>query len=150
VPHPDLTVGHDALDAQHDAMLSCMAEVERMVGEANLTGATASLRALWETTVAHFAFEEDLMVEHAYPDREAHRMAHNLFLQDLDRLRRELGQAGLSDEVANRAGSLQGWMAFHIRANDAPLALFVVRRIAARVVAGAHGQPTPRPKRSGS
>jgi hemerythrin-like metal-binding protein len=131
-------------------MLSCMAEAERTAGQADLPGASASLRALWETTVAHFAFEEELMAEHAYPDREAHRTAHNLFLQDLDRLRRDLDRAGLSDEVANRAGSLSGWMAFHIRANDAPLALFVLRRIAARVVAGAHGEPLPRPKRSDS
>jgi len=131
-------------------MLSRMAEVQRMVEEANPAGAAAALSALWEITVAHFAFEEELMLEHAYPDREAHRMAHNLFLQDLEFLRRELGHGGLSEEVADRAGRLSGWMTFHIQANDAPLALHVVRRIAARVVAGAHGEPPPRPKRSGS
>jgi hemerythrin len=150
VPQPDLTLGHAPLDEQHDVMLSRMAEAERSAQEADPAGAATALDALWEITVAHFAFEEELMAEHAYPDRDAHRMAHHLFLQDLERLRRDLGQVGLTEDVVERAGSLSGWLTFHIRANDAPLALFVVRRIAARVVAGAQGTPTPRPKRSGS
>jgi hemerythrin len=151
VPEPDLTIGHDALDAQHDAMLARMAEVQRRVEEGDPGGASAALTALWELTVAHFAFEEELMIEHAYPDRDAHRMGHNLFLHDLDLLRRELGQKGLSEDVAQRAGySLSDWLSFHIRANDAPLALHVVRQIAARVVAGAQGESLPRPKRSSS
>ncbi len=145
----DLGVGNEAIDSQHQAMLACMAQLGRCVDGRDPAGSATALDALWEATVANFAFEEDLMAEHAYPEREAHRAAHHLFLQDLQALMRDLREKGLEERIAAWAlQRLPDWLTFHIQTNDAPLALFAVRRLAARVVAEAHGQRSERPKRS--
>ena len=133
---PALAVGHDTIDAQHRAMLSHMDQLSQNAAAGDVLGTAVALNGLWEETIAHFAFEEDLMLEHAFPEREAHRMAHHFFLSDLQALM-------LSQNLVD-------WFTFHIGTNDAPLALFVVRRTAARIVASARGAVSAGPRRSDS
>lgn len=147
---PALAVGHDTIDAQHRAMLSHMDQLSQNAAAGDVLGTAVALNGLWEETIAHFAFEEDLMLEHAFPEREAHRMAHHFFLSDLQALMLSLHQVGLSEEVTTWAQNLVDWFTFHIGTNDAPLALFVVRRTAARIVASARGAVSAGPRRSDS
>ncbi len=144
-----LAVGHGTIDAQHRAMLSHMDQLARCAAAGDVLGTAVALNDLWDETIAHFAFEEDLMLEHAFPEREAHRMAHHFFLADLQALMLSLRQVGLSEEVATWARQdVADWFTFHIGANDATLALFVVRKTAARIVASARGEVPAEPRRS--
>ena len=145
----DLRIGHGMLDAHHEGMLARIAELARNVDAADAAGAAGTLAAFWEETVSHFATEDAMMEEHAYPERAAHRSSHHLFLEDLKALMRDVSEHGVSPEVAEWAQQrLPGWVKFHIQANDAPLAQFVLRRTAARILAAARGEQPPKPKRS--
>ena len=146
-----LAVGHDTMDAQHRAILSHMDQLSQCAAAGDALGTAVALNGLWEETIAHFAFEEDLMLEHAFPEQKAHRMAHHFFLADLQALMLSLRQVGLSEEVTTWARQdVADWFTFHIGTNDAPLALFVVRRTAARIVASARGEIPAGPRRSDS
>lgn len=145
----EISIGHGTLDAQHEAMLGRIAELGRRIEAEDAAGAASSLAALWDETVAHFATEDALMEEHGYPERSAHRGAHHLFLQDLKELIQEVSDHGVSPEAAAWAlQRLPDWVKFHIETNDAPLAHFVVRRTAARIVAAARGGPPQKPRRT--
>lgn len=146
----ELDVGHGILDAQHDRMLARIAELGRCVEAEDAAACASSLAALWDETVAHFAGEDAMMEEHAYPERTAHRSAHHLFLEDLKALLREVNEQGITPDVASWAlHRMPEWVKFHIQANDAPLAQFVARRTAARIVAVARGEePQTPPRRS--
>ena len=142
-PHAELTI-HAELDAQHDAMLQALAALHRAVGAGDLEGTKARLASFWETTVAHFAHEEALMEENAYPERNPHRTAHHLFLEDLRELLRAAEAEGLTEKVATWAlHRVPEWVAFHLETNDEPLARYLARKTAARIVAGARGEPPP-------
>src|SRR5512146_651504 len=145
----DLSVGHPQIDAQHHAMLHLVAEVHRAVGAEDVGAARNALVALWNETVAHFATEDVLMEEYAYPERNPHRTAHHLFLEDLKELLRVLDQDGLTEEVATWAlHRVPEWISFHVETNDAPLARYIARKMAARVVeGGAEGSSPNKPSR---
>lgn len=145
----DLRIGHGILDAHHEAMLARISELRQSVEAKDAGGAVAALAALWDETVIHFATEDSLMEEHLYPERSAHRRAHHLFVEDLKALIREAKEHGVSSEVAEWAlERLPGWVKFHIQANDAPLAQFVVRKTAARIIAAVGGAQPQKPGRS--
>jgi hemerythrin len=141
-----LETGHATIDAQHRSMLVTADSLRKRVDAGDPAGAAIALAALWDETVAHFATEESLMEEHAYPERTAHRSAHTLFVQDLKSLGEELRGHGLTADVAARARQrVPDWIRFHIETNDLPFGRFLARRLAARLVAGARGEvPPPR------
>src|SRR5512141_2319060 len=111
----DLTVGHPEIDAQHRAMLGLIEEVHRSLGARDRAATRQALASLWDETVGHFATEEALMEENAYPERNAHRMAHHLFLEDLKELLRDLDANGLTAEVESWAVQrVPERIAFHV------------------------------------
>jgi hemerythrin len=74
----------------------------------------------------HFAAEEAIQKEHAYPDYNQHKAMHTAFLKDVDKLKRELASEGatlsLSFEV-NR--TVVDWLVSHIMRVDKALAEFM-------------------------
>lgn len=140
----ELGVGHEQIDAQHRAIVRQLMEASERAEAEDRAGVEAALLRLWDETVGHFATEEALMEAHGYPERAAHRSSHHLFLEDLKGLLTAIREHGLDEDV--KAWATQRapeWIAFHIQANDAPLARFLARRTAARLVAGARGEPGP-------
>ena len=137
----EVTVGQPTMDAQHRAIWKQLVEVHRNVGAEDREGTRLALRALWDEVVAHFATEEAFMEDAAYPERNAHRTAHLLFLEDLKELGRELDHDGLSQEVVSWAlQRIPEWIAFHVETNDVPLARYLARRAAARMLKNATGE----------
>jgi hemerythrin len=125
---PELILNHDLLDAQH-------VEVFRRLGEAGLAlrgdraGLEAALSAFVDALIEHLATEERLMDETLYPERARHQSAHELFLADVSRVRREMARAGATPEVdAWILHRLPEWLRFHIRVNDAPFGEYLARR----------------------
>ncbi len=82
----ELELGHEAIDGHHRKMVEAANNVYRQ-----FTGGThdARLDALLELrnlTAAHFAHEERLMTEHAYPNVLAHTENHCGLMAELERL----------------------------------------------------------------
>ena len=143
----DARVGHPEIDPQHQAMLSYLAELGSRAEGGDAGGTAVVLNGLWGETVSHFALEEDLMGSSSYPERHAHRTAHQLFLQDVQGLKRLLEQRGPDEEFATRLKRIAEWFAYHVETNDRPLAHFLSRRTAARA-AGAVDLPGGGSRRS--
>ena len=119
---PELFVGWDEIDAQHKEILVRLADLHDRVEHGDEFGARAALDTLADTMVLHFATEQDLMDRSSYPDRAAHKGAHDLFLQDLHALSTELSEVGLTELVHDWVrGRMTEWLTFHIRTNDLPL-----------------------------
>ncbi len=125
---PDLSVGWEEIDAQHREILVRVSDLHARVDEGDEFGAQAALDALADTVVLHFATEQDLMDRSSYPERAAHRRAHDLFLQNLHELAAVLDEVGLTEDVLDWARSrMTEWLTFHIQTNDLPLGLHLRR-----------------------
>jgi hemerythrin-like metal-binding protein len=138
-------VGHPEIDAQHEAIAQLVEDLRDAVERADLGGAQAEVEALWSASVSHFATEEALMEEHCYPERNPHRTAHHLFLEDLKALVQAIADRGLTEEVAGWAvRRVPEWIAFHVETNDVPLARYLARRAAPGAAAASPGSDVPR------
>jgi hemerythrin len=135
-------LGLPELDAPHADLLKRAADLAAAASARQDCRAATILDGLLEATALHFAFEEEWMERTSYPERGAHRAAHDLFLQDLHASSREIARAGVSPRIATWASArLRQWLRFHMEVNDGPLARFL--QGAARPPAG-----LPRHKRS--
>ena len=125
---PELRVGWGEIDAQHEEIMVRVADLHDRVEQGDEFGAQAALSALSDTVVLHFATEQDLMERSSYPERSAHKGAHDLFLQDLQALSAELDEVGLTEEVKDWVRTrMTEWITFHIRTNDLPLGRHLAR-----------------------
>jgi hemerythrin len=125
----ELSAGFGELDAQHRELIRLLGEVDARIEAVDERGAAAALGSLASAVVRHFAAEEAMMERWQYPDRQAHKRSHDLFLQDVLALEREEAEVGLTQEVVDWARSrLPEWISFHMLTNDAPLGRFLAAR----------------------
>jgi hemerythrin len=118
---PELAVGFDEIDAQHRGILDAMEAAREAAAARDFAAVRASVAALGDVLLAHFASEEGFMAESLYPDRARHKAAHDLFMQDFAQLGREL-EGGLTDlAVQWIVTRVPEWVKFHIRVNDSAL-----------------------------
>ncbi len=138
---PDLTVNNEELDRQHVEMFRHLAEAAAALDRGVLPALDAAVAQFADALIEHLAAEEAVMDETLYPERAAHKAAHELFMADFIQFRDDLRNRGLAGDAADWVRKrIPEWLSFHIKVNDAPLAAFLARR--------APG-PTPiRPRRS--
>lgn len=121
-----LSVGVDAIDAQHRVLVGLVNEmheaIQRHAGDQVVGGV---LNRLGEYTRIHFATEESLMRMQGYPDLEAHKQEHVELLERLNDLRERFdsGNAELSVELMDL---LRFWLTRHMMESDQRYARFFV------------------------
>jgi hemerythrin len=114
-----LEVGFPEMDDAHQALYRDIAAIDAAAARGDQAGAQAALDGLFERSGDHFAAEERLMTESAYAALAEHRGAHAAFLEDLHKLRKELGARGLSPLFRLWFGSrIAGWLRYHITTAD--------------------------------
>lgn len=116
-------VGHHTMDRTHrefadhvNALLS--------VGDAGVADALAALLAHLE---AHFAFEEDLMAQHAFPARGCHADEHAKVLASVHQTLTDVraGDLAIGRELGQ---ALVDWFGGHADYMDSALATWVVKK----------------------
>lgn len=128
------------LDAPHADLLQRAADLATAAVARRDREVASILDGLLEATSIHFALEEELMERTGYPERGAHRAAHDLFLQDLHLSAQEIARAGVSPRVLEWATvRLQQWLRFHMETNDRPLTLHLRRVAHAPLARPTHG-----------
>lgn len=126
---PELSVGFEEIDAQHRLVLRCVDALVATAQGGSAAAARDALTVLGDELLGHFASEEALMAEAAYPDRGKHKAAHDLFMQDFAQLSAELQALGLAPPVQNWIEKrVPEWIRFHILVNDVPLGRFLATR----------------------
>jgi len=85
------------------------------------------MKALIEYVRSHFSFEEDLMHEHAYPDRGEHQAQHLQLADVLSSYDLQL-KANPQIDLRQLVISLHAWLVQHIHSSDRKLGKFLKKR----------------------
>ncbi|AJE04362.1 bacteriohemerythrin [Geobacter pickeringii] len=81
------------------------------------------LKQLIAYTQTHFAAEERLMAQHAYPDYEAHKKEHNALVMQVLDLQKQF-QEGKAVLTQNVMTFLRDWLSKHIQGDDRKYGVF--------------------------
>lgn len=129
---PDLLVGVPHIDEQHRRFF----QEANKLAEAMWEGKgremiKGTLDFLTDYAAIHFRDEENLMVQHAYPDYPAQKAAHEVFTKQMKTFQDRL-QAGEnpSNVAADLLGGACEWFRNHIRVMDKPMGTFMQSRLA--------------------
>lgn len=127
--HQILKTGYAPIDEEHAALLTRLEDVLAATNGGKLIDLGASLACLVEEVGRHFRHEEELMAVHGFAQARRHKEAHDLFLLDAGRHLTEFREAGLTDGLRRWVvGRMLEWFRFHVSANDAGLAQFLLTR----------------------
>ena len=77
----------------------------------------------------HFAGEEVLMEKYDFPSYEMHKMAHDMFLMDLQYSTKLWKEHGDLKKIVNFVRKTPEWIVMHVNSVDAPTADYLVRKI---------------------
>jgi hemerythrin len=128
---PDLAVGIDEIDAQHQELFR---RAERFIGglsEPTRQDVGILLSYLRLYCVTHFGAEESWMRQVGYVGYDEHKAQHDAFIEHILELSREherRGSPGL--EPMKVSGWLQRWLEDHVQGIDRKFASFVLARSA--------------------
>lgn len=114
------SVGHDELEGQHKRLLElCRRAIECLKfedGRYRLAEARTILAELVDYVRLHFRAEEQMMLEHAYPDYAAHKETHGLYEMRLESLLMEAEDGILN--IGEFVHYLSDWWYDHILVMD--------------------------------
>lgn len=115
---PILSIGVDEVDEDHHKLVEIFNILNHALREDRSPEyLTAVLEELINCTVWHFSHEERLMLEHGYPDRDAHKAEHRDLIASAQGLQREIlqGEGRLGEEHLE---FLEHWLTEHILTSD--------------------------------
>ncbi|MDF1565615.1 MAG: hemerythrin domain-containing protein [Deltaproteobacteria bacterium] len=115
-------LGHEEIDAQHEALGAAFNELHELV----LSGGTperfdAALGKVLDQLRTHFSTEAKLMAEAAYSQIGLHLDEHRTYLDRLEDLRRAATHSDAS-AIAETFFLLRDWFVAHTRKDDRALA----------------------------
>jgi hemerythrin len=126
---PELSLQHEELDRQHAALFTLLEAAAAAFTRGGAPDVAGALAAFTDAMMQHAAAEEALMAETHYGERDRHQVAHEVFLADVEQLRRELAAHGPTPLVGEGLRvRLPEWLRFHIAINDVPFGLHLARR----------------------
>jgi hemerythrin len=120
---PALALGHAEIDGQHEELFRRFAALVRAMesGEAREIGLLFEF--LGEYATRHFAAEEQVMAQTAYPGAHVHARAHARFLREYVALRALYDIAGAKPGVVVKTRIwIADWLRAHICGVDQALA----------------------------
>lgn len=124
---PDLATGNNSIDSQHkelfQAINSLMAACSQGKGRAELE---KTAKFLYDYTTIHFADEEKLQVQYAYPEYIKHRQYHEAFKKVVKDLMQKLQAQGPNLVLVGEINTaVAGWLVNHIKVEDKKLAAHI-------------------------
>jgi len=122
-----LAIGVDAIDSQHKELLL---RFDRLLNACQSGQGIEELRKLQgfldEYVHTHFSDEEALQRENRYPAYETHRAEHIYFIEQLNKLKQETKEEGISTHhVVETNNMLLKWLLNHISKVDKELGAFL-------------------------
>lgn len=114
--------GHAEIDRQHRVLFGLIDQVNAAHSDDYGDGVQTVLDLI-KYVIQHFGYEDDLMVQSAYPDMGAHRDAHIALNRSVTRFREGLLEGTLNN--AELRSFLDQWLQHHIGESDKRLALFL-------------------------
>ena len=125
---PNLSVGIEAMDADHLALIAALnGLLEACREERGHDAILAAFDRLIGDTREHFAREERLMLDEVYPDYELHKRIHTALLDEIADLRTkcDTGEMEIGTETTD---FIRSWLTSHILESDKQLGGFLAAR----------------------
>ncbi len=121
----DLSVGVSAIDSQHKDLISRINTLSSAMQQGKGKEEIAKLIGyLGDYTVRHFADEEKLMTDKAYPSIVSHKALHSAFITTFLRLKGDFESKGVSSSLTIELNSCVGdWLRSHIAKVDKEYAI---------------------------
>ena len=119
------SIGVEIIDKQHRQIVRCINELSLACEIDDRRKVTEIIDTLQYHTVAHFAYEEELMEKAGYPMTETHKLNHEFFLAKIDQYANAHG-AGL-DIGRDLLRELEEWWLRHIQKEDILIAGYARR-----------------------
>ncbi|WP_242334531.1 bacteriohemerythrin [Anaeromyxobacter sp. SG66] len=124
-----LSLGVAELDAQHEELFRRFDRLLDAMLRRDRSEATSLIGFLQHYTRDHFAAEERLMREVAYPDAALHAAEHLAFGAEIDALSNLFAVEGASARLVLRLErEVTGWLQDHVYSTDHALARFLLAR----------------------
>ena len=123
----DLRLGVAAIDAEHEAQLRLLDELEAAASRGQRDLARERFAAFVGWLDAHFLSEQILMRGHAYPGYAAHVQDHEAAIGMLGELRGRV-EAGREDLHPRVLDALRRWLVGHVHTFDRTFAEFLKER----------------------
>ena len=119
----------------HEDEIKILNEIEKLatkylMNKTNLDELEVKLDEYIAHVQVHFSNEEKLMIEHNFPSYEMHKLAHDMFLMDLNYSIRQWKEFGDVEKVINFVFKSPEWIVMHINGVDAPTARYLAQKIA--------------------
>jgi len=126
---PDLAVGIDEIDAQHQELFRRAERFIHGLSEPTRQDVGILLSYLRLYCVTHFGAEESWMRQVYYPGYDRHKAEHDGFIEHILDLSREHERRGGPGLEPLRVGDwLQRWLESHVSGTDREFAKFVLSR----------------------
>lgn len=124
---PNLSVGVEALDADHQGLIDLLNKLDAEVGRAaGYEAISQTLDELISHTEAHFRREEEIMAREDYPDAEHHAMVHKALTEEIEAFRKDFA-AGM--EIGPEITEfIKRWLISHIMESDKHLGGYLLGR----------------------
>lgn len=93
----------------------------------------ANIRTYLEHVKKHFTNEERLMKKYDFPSYEMHKMAHDMFLQDIGITIKQWEKFGDINKIVNFIRKSPEWIVLHINTVDDPTSTYIARKMVEEV-----------------
>lgn len=115
---PDYELGIAVIDAQHQRIVDYINTLDRLSGQPDARlGVARVLYDLIDYTESHFSFEEALMADAGFPERDQHHLGHRRFTRQIEALQRRHEEG--EDVAELLLALLERWLVQHILVEDA-------------------------------
>ena len=123
----DLEVGVLEIDTQHMELINRLNALLAMGHGADSREETQkTLDLLEQYIVKHFSDEEAIQRKNNYPEYEAHKKMHELYIAEFKKLEKEFAESGHSTKFTmDLNNSLINWIIKHIKSADVELGKFL-------------------------
>jgi hemerythrin len=122
-----LETGYNKIDNQHKQLIAALNNLmEASAGGRGDAAVLDTLDFLTGYAIKHFADEEQLQLDHNYPDYLNHKQLHDEFKVVVGELTNRVLREGPSTEMIDIVSSTLGsWLLNHIKGDDFRMAAFV-------------------------
>lgn len=124
----------DSMQETHENEIAIINEIEKIYqrcekGEAEQAELEVKLDEYIAHVKKHFAGEEELMEEYNFPSYDMHKLAHDMFLIDLQYATKQWKEYGDIYKIINFVLKTPEWIVMHVNSVDAPTSDYILKKM---------------------
>ncbi len=124
----------DSMQEMHESEIQILNEIDKMAifyerGEGELAALEAKVDDYIAHVKEHFASEEELMLAYDVPLYEMHKMAHDMFLADLEYAIRQWKNYRDIKKMISFVRKTPEWLLMHVNSVDAATANYIANKM---------------------